>query len=61
MRRLCPGRSHIDLTLALECIEACGAEQGGLTHVGLTLGAWLLEHRRELPLHVTVGWDGRVL
>lgn len=22
-------RSHIDLTLALECIEACGAEQGG--------------------------------
>ncbi|OHW39326.1 phosphonate metabolism protein PhnP [Pseudomonas sp. 06C 126] len=54
-------RNHNDLTLALHCIDACGAELGVLTHVGHTLDAWLLQHRAELPGHVTVGWDGRVL
>lgn len=54
-------RNHNDLTLALQSIEDTGAQQGVLTHVGHTLDAWLLEHRRALPPHVTVGWDGRVL
>ncbi|QJI27992.1 phosphonate metabolism protein PhnP [Pseudomonas sp. ADAK18] len=54
-------RNHNDLTLALQCIDEVKAELGVLTHVGHTLDAWLMQHRRELPRHVTVGWDGRVI
>src|SRR5471032_3047795 len=54
-------RNHNDLTLALRSIEQTGAQLGVLTHVGHTLDAWLLEHRRELTRHVTVALDGRVL
>ncbi|EIK62023.1 carbon-phosphorus lyase complex accessory protein [Pseudomonas lactis] len=54
-------RNHNDLTLALQSIEDTGAQLGGLTHVGHTLDTWLLAHRHELPRHVSVGWDNRVV
>nr|WP_241197600.1 hypothetical protein [Pseudomonas synxantha] len=54
-------RNHNDVTLAMQSIKETGAQLGVLTHVGHALDVWLLEHRRRLPRHVTVGRDARII
>ncbi|AZE72013.1 Metal-dependent hydrolase of the beta-lactamase superfamily I [Pseudomonas synxantha] len=45
----------------MQSIKETGAQLGVLTHVGHALDVWLLEHRRRLPRHVTVGRDARII
>ena len=54
-------RIHNDLTLALKGIEKTGLQLAVLAHVGHMLDTWLLQHRRELPRHVSVGRDEQVV